>query len=94
MSFVTVMTYLLYELVLTGVGHSAANLPSDRPATPPAKINNLAPFVSTGNQRTTIIAKKTEIKDNTLGEFLTVMPYFSELIFTQGMSATLFLATR
>ena len=30
------------------------------------------------------IAMKTEIKGNTFGEFLTLIPYFSVLIFPQG----------
>jgi hypothetical protein len=75
-----VVTYLLYELALTGVGHSAANLPFDRPATPPAN-SNLSPFASTEDQRATTIATKTEIHDSTFSEFLTLIPYFSVLIF-------------
>jgi len=66
---VTAITYLVYELVLTGVGHSAANMPSDRPATPPAKSNDLAPFTSTGDQRATTSAVDTETNDSAFGEF-------------------------
>jgi hypothetical protein len=63
-----VVTYLLYELALTGVGHSAANLPFDRPPTPPAKSSNLTPFTSTEDQRAMTIAMKAEINGNTIGE--------------------------
>ena len=56
-------------------------MPSDRPTTALSKGNNDAPFMSMGDQT---IAMKTEIKGNTFGEFLTVMPYFSVLIFPQG----------
>jgi hypothetical protein len=73
-----VVTYLLYELTLTGVGHSAANLPFDRP---PAISHNLTPFASTEDQRAMTIAMKAEIHDSTFSEFLTVIPYFSVLIF-------------
>jgi hypothetical protein len=48
-----VATYLLYQLALTDVGHSATNLPFDRPPTPPAKSSNLTPFASTENWRAT-----------------------------------------
>ena len=75
------ITHLLYGSVLTGVGHSTANMPSDRPTTALSKGNNDAPFMSMGDQS---IAMKTEIKGNTFGEFLTVMPYFSMLILPQG----------
>jgi hypothetical protein len=51
--FFTVVTYLLYKLVLTDVGHSATNLPFDRPTTPPANNSNLTPFASMEDQRAT-----------------------------------------
>ena len=84
------ITYVLYWLVLTGVGHSAANMPFDRPATPPTEGSNLAPFMSMGDQS---VAMKIEIKDNTFGEFLTIMPYLFVLIFSQAMFAILVLTT-
>jgi hypothetical protein len=48
-----VVTYLLYQLALTDVGHSATSLPFDRPPTPPAKSSNLTPFASTEDQGAT-----------------------------------------
>jgi hypothetical protein len=48
--FFMVVTYLLYQLALTDVGHSATSLPFDRP---PAKSSNLTPFPSTENRRAT-----------------------------------------
>jgi hypothetical protein len=48
--FFMVVTYLLYQLALTDVGHPATNLPFDRPPTPPAKSSNLP---STENRRAT-----------------------------------------
>ena len=51
--FFMVVTYLLYQLALTDVGHSATSLPFDRPPTPPAKSSNLTPFPSTENRRAT-----------------------------------------
>jgi hypothetical protein len=63
-----VVTYLLYELALTGVGHSAANLPFDRSPTPPAKSNNPTPFTSTQDQRAMTISMNAEINGNTIGE--------------------------
>jgi hypothetical protein len=74
--FVAVMPYLLYKPVI-GVGHSTANLPSDRLVTPLAESSNLAPITSTGDQGTTTIAMKLGLSDNTISEFLTVRPYFS-----------------
>jgi hypothetical protein len=65
--FVTVITYLLYQIVDTGVGHSSANLPSDRPATPPAQSSNPAPVSSAGDQRATTSAVSMETY-NTFGE--------------------------
>jgi hypothetical protein len=51
--FFMVVTYLLYKLALTDVGHSATNLPFDRPATPLANNSNLTPFASMEDQRAT-----------------------------------------
>jgi hypothetical protein len=68
--------YLLYELALTGVGHSVANLPFDRPVTPPAN-SNLSPFASTGDQRAMTIAMKAKINNSTFSEFFTVIPSYS-----------------
>ena len=64
-----VITYLVYELVLTGVGHSAANMPSDRPAMPLAKSSHLAPSMSTGGQRATTSSVDTEMNHSAFGEF-------------------------
>ena len=69
-SLFTVITHLLYELVLTGVGHSAANMPSNRSAMPPAKSGNLAPFMSTGGQRETTSSVDMEMD---YCEFVTVI---------------------
>ena len=60
--FITVITYLPYELVLTGVGHSAANMP-------PAKGSNLAPLMSTGGQMATTSTVDMDMNYNTFGEF-------------------------
>ena len=68
--FITVITYLLYELVLTGGGHSTANMPSDRSAMPPANSGNLAPFMSTGGQRETTSSVNMEMD---YSEFVTVI---------------------
>jgi hypothetical protein len=65
--FFTVVTYLLYQLALTGVDFPAANLP------PPAESSGLSYFASMEDQRATAIAMKTEINDSTFGEFLTVL---------------------
>jgi hypothetical protein len=65
--FFTVVTYLLYQLALTGVDFPAANLP------PPTESSGLSHFASTEDQGATAIATKTEINDSTFGEFLTVL---------------------
>ena len=67
--FITAITYLEYELVLTGAGLSAANMPSDRPAMPPAKSSNVAPFMSMGDQRATAGSVDVETNDGAFGEF-------------------------
>ena len=67
-SSVTVVTYLLYELAITGVGHSVVNLPFDRPPTPPAKSSNPTPFTLTEDQRPMTISMEVEINGNTIGE--------------------------
>jgi hypothetical protein len=64
--FFTVVTYMLYQLALTGVDFPAANLP------PPAESSGLSHFALTEDQRTTAVAMKTEINDGTFGELLTV----------------------
>ena len=67
--FITVITYLLYELVLTGVGHSAANMPSDRSAMPPAKGSNLAPLMPIGGQMATTSSVDMDMNYSAFGEF-------------------------
>ena len=67
--FITAITYLEYELVLTGAGLSTANMASDRPATPPAKSSNVAPFMSMGDQRATAGSVDVETNDGAFGEF-------------------------
>jgi hypothetical protein len=64
--FFTAVTYLLYQLALTGVGLPGANLP------PPAESSGLSHFASTEDQRATATVMKTEINDRTFSEFLTV----------------------